>query len=83
MATKIFGVEYEVTETYDGKDANTFKEDANVVAKDALDAILKLKARNEKPVYSSFIDETNKNKRVKVSRKNFKALTVILRASAE
>jgi len=83
MATKIFGVEYWVTELYNGKDANTFKEDCNVVAWDALDAILKVKTKNEKKVFSSYVDEENKNRKVTVTRKNFEAIRVHLQAQAD
>lgn len=83
MATRIFGVEYWITELYNGKDASTFKEDTNVVAKDALEAILKVKAKNEKKVFNSYVDSENKNRRVTVTRKDFEPIRAMLQAEAD
>lgn len=80
MSTKIFGVQYRVTEFYDGEDGNENIDNVSIVAKDALDAILKVKKIIEKP--SSFKDIDTKRK-VKVTKRNFTALTVSLRAEAD
>lgn len=79
MATRIFNVEYWVSELYDGKSKSTFKENRNVVAKNAVEAIMKVGKINERPM--SFKDENKKN--VKVTRKDFEPINVVLRAEAE
>lgn len=80
MATKIFGVDYLITEMVNGKNPDTLKESKSVVAKDALDAILKVKKEAEKP-YSFKSDEDGKI--YKVTKKDFNPTHVALRAQTD
>lgn len=82
MAIRIFGVEYWIKEWYNGKDANSFKEDKSVVAKDAAHALRKVEALNSKKPFSAFIDDDTK-KKIIVTRTHFEPLSVILRASTD
>lgn len=80
MSTSIFSVYYDVTELYNGKDRHTFSETRNTVAKDALDAIEKVKALNLKA--TSYIDDETK-KKIKVTRSGFTPINVNLLASTD
>lgn len=77
--TSIYGVEYWITEKYNGKDAQSFKESKNVVAKNAQDAIDKMKAMQKDYSYT----EEEKGKKIKVTRSEFDPINVILRASTD
>lgn len=89
MPTRIFGVEYWITETI-GKvkptgrsQSDTIKESKNVAASTAQAAIDKAKLNAEKPY--AFTDEDDKGKMVKykVTRSKFELINVILRAEAD
>lgn len=79
--TRIFNVQYSYVPEYDGKGNNneTIKDNMNVVAKNAEDAIGKVKLEVIKP--SSYIDDETK-KRVKVTQRNFDPTGVTLEAEA-
>lgn len=84
MPTRIFSVNYDITELYNGKNRNTFNETRNVVARNALHAIGRVQALNMKA--SSFIDEEGNGKKktkVKVTRSGFLPLSVNLLASTD
>lgn len=78
--TKIFTVQYEITERYDGKNPFTQIETKNVVGKDGMDAISKAKVKAEKS--SSYISEET-GKRVKETRNNFKLVSLNLLAETD
>jgi hypothetical protein len=77
--TRIFRVEYNFVEEYDGKGGSTFKESKNVTAKNAGEAIAKVHSINTKS--STYFDE-EKKKKVKVTRNHFDPINVTLEAEA-
>lgn len=80
MPTRIFAVNYDVTELYDGKDRHTFSETRSVVARNALEAIAVVQNQNLKA--TSYIDDESK-KKVKVTRSAFTPMNVNLIASTD
>lgn len=77
--TRIFNVEYSYVPEYDGKGSEVLKDNMNVVAKNAEEAIGKVRLEVIKP--SSFIDDETK-KKVKVTQRNFDPIQVTLEAEA-
>lgn len=82
MSTQIYGVDYWITEYKNGKRTESYKESKNVVAKNALDAILKVRTLAAKPY--SYTDEDTK-KKVTITRPadSFEPINSILRASTD
>lgn len=75
MTTKLFKVDYQITELYNGKNPYYYYGgSATIVAKDALDAIQKAQKLTTKS--SQYLDEEKRT--VKVTRKDFCANSVNL-----
>jgi len=77
--TRIFKVDYRSIEKYNGKDGQALSESKNIKAKDAADAIQKVRKVVDKP--SFYIDEETK-KKVSVTRHSFEPINVTLEAEA-
>lgn len=80
MSTAIYGVDFWITELYNGKDRIVLKETKSVAAKNAQDAIDKAKVLYTKPTH--YIDDES-GKKVNVTRKDFEPINVILRAQTD
>lgn len=80
MKTSIYKVRYEIIEKWDGKRNEPSRDSKNVVAKDAMDAILKVKKETAKPF--TYVDEETKEKST-VTVERFSPIEVTLEAQTD
>lgn len=79
MSTKIYAVEYWITERYNGKTPSTYKSNFSIVAKDGQDAINKVKEKALKP----FNYTNDEKKKVSVTKSSFEVISVSLLAESD